>query len=113
MSGFTPGPWVASDFGGQRTLVTSPDIHAGRFNRVAVIGRENLSWCPEHEANARLIVAAPDSHAANVRMVDALNVAFGITSRHDDDYIYDTLPTSAVATAYFAARAAIAKATTP
>ena len=67
-------------------------------------------WIAIKPEDGRLISASPDSHAANVAMVDALNVAFGIKSEHDDEYIYDTLPTSGVANAYFAARAAIAKA---
>ena len=69
---------------------------------------------PEHDtimANACLIAAAPDSHEANVLMVDALNVAFHIAPDYDDERIEDEMPTSAVAAAYFAARSAIAKAT--
>jgi hypothetical protein len=42
--------------------------------------------------------------------VDALNAYFRILPEHDDDYIYDTLPSSAIASAYFASRSALAKA---
>ena len=121
MSAFkgTPGPWE---------VCNSSDVFTrlGARNASGAVAAENDGWhiadCDmgpsstgegeadiphaEKRANARLISAAPDSFAANVQMVDALNVAFGITSEHDDDYIYDTLPTSSVATAYFAARGA-------
>ncbi|WP_313033720.1 hypothetical protein [Stenotrophomonas acidaminiphila] len=63
------------------------------------------------EANARLIAAAPDSHEANVMFVKAMDRFCGIKPDWDDDCIYDELPSSELALAYFAARAAIAKAT--
>lgn len=55
--------------------------------------------------------AAADSLVANLATVAALDEAFGIKAIHDDGYIYDTLPSSGIARAYFMARAAIAAAT--
>lgn len=60
-------------------------------------------------AYAKLVAAAADSHEANVKMVDALADAFGIKDDWDEERIYDSLPSSAIACAYFAARAAIRK----
>ena len=53
--------------------------------------------------------AVADAIAANVAMLAALDEAFGINAMHDDERIYDELPSSAVASAYFMARAAIAR----
>ncbi|WP_313213848.1 hypothetical protein [Stenotrophomonas acidaminiphila] len=62
-------------------------------------------------ANARLISAAPDSLDANVMFVESMDRFCGIEPDWDDVRIYDELPSSELARAYFAARAAIAKAT--
>jgi len=61
--------------------------------------------------NAHLIAAAPESHEANQMFVQAINWMLGITADHSDDSIYDEMPSSQLAIAYFAARTAIAKAT--
>jgi hypothetical protein len=50
-----------------------------------------------------------DAIAANVAMLAALDEAFGINAKHDDERIYDELPSSDVASAYFMARAAVAR----
>jgi len=99
----TPGPWCVEGVG-IRALV-----RAG-INGVIVAVRHRLS-AQEHEANARLIAAAPDSHEANVMFVEAMDRFCGIEPDWDDDRIYDELPSSELARAYFSARAAIAKAT--
>ena len=123
MSAFkgTPGPWVLETVPTQISSCHKIGPFPGSRARpvgYACVYADGEHWPDrltdtgkELLANARLIAAAPDSHAANVAMVNALNVAFGITSEHDDEYIYDTLPASGVANAYFAARAAIAKGT--
>jgi len=69
------------------------------------------SNAPEAVANARLISAAPDSLDANVMFVESMDRFCGIEPDWDDHRIYDELPSSELARAYFAARAAIAKAT--
>ena len=43
-------------------------------------------------------------------MIAALNETYDIRPGECDDYIYDSMPSSGVALAYFALRAAIAKA---
>jgi hypothetical protein len=53
--------------------------------------------------------AVADAIAANVAMLAALDEAFGINATHDDERIYDELPSSDVASAYFMARAAVAR----
>lgn len=111
----TPGPW--------KVLNARKEDWLGRpleyWTVTADDGDEWLcaspEWDPEHEAeseaNARLISAAPDSHEANVMCVEAMDRFFGIESYWNDDLIYAELPSSELAAAYFAARAAIAKAT--
>jgi hypothetical protein len=100
----TDGPWIVeADYGSpSKTLVYSA-------------GGRNIADCmaglpAEDEANARLIAAAPDSHEANRMFVRAVYVAHNIPSDASDEFIYDTIGT-AMADAFFAARAAIAKAT--
>jgi Pyruvate/2-oxoacid:ferredoxin oxidoreductase gamma subunit len=56
-----------------------------------------------HHARA----AVADAIAANVAMLAALDEAFGIKPTHDDERIYDELPSSGVARAYFMARDAV------
>lgn len=106
MSAHTPGPWRVSE-----THCHCVETAAkGYWFSWSHLPHQHERYGINPEADARLIAAAPDSHAANTAMVAALDWAYGLAGR-DDDYIYDTLPTSAVANAYFAARAAIAKAT--
>lgn len=114
MSGHTPGPWTffVPDAGwyGRKTehwAITVDD----RGTWICEGPTWNEEFQPESHANGRLMAAAPELLAANVRMVDALNVAFHIKPEWDDERIYDEMPTSAMAGAYFANRAAIAKAT--
>lgn len=127
MSAFkgTPGPWafmngcdifsqLGSDSGDGCKAAHNDGWHVATVpdtpTSVDGCGYVQLGW-DVRKANALLIAAAPDSFDANVQMVAALNVAFHIEPGWDDDRIYDELPTSGVASAYFAARAAIRKAT--
>lgn len=116
MSKHTPAPWAvqkAEDCMGRkldemvRWVITADD-----HNLFISTGP---TWDPEHaeesEANARMIVAAPDSHDANIMFVQSIERFCGIKPDWDDECIYDEMPSSELAAAYFAARAAIAKAT--
>lgn len=115
MNKHTPGPWalqMAEDCLGRRLdelvkWVVTADSHHLWIST-------GPTWDEEHDAealaNARLIAAAPCSHAANVSFIEAMDALYGITPAWDDDRIYDELPSSGIAQAYFMARAAIAKA---
>lgn len=115
MSKHTPGPW--------RVLNARKEDWLGRhLDYWTVTADDGDKWLcastkcdPEHDeegtANARLIAAAPDSYAANVSFVDVMNNICGIKPDWDEGRIYDEMPSSELACAYFAARAAIAKAT--
>lgn len=103
----TPGPWFGRPY----------------HDPILIQGCDEVGLCiafscggggqkrDEFKANARLIAAVPDSHEANVMFVKAMDRFCGIKPDWDDDCIYDELPSSELALAYFAARAAIAKAT--
>lgn len=102
MSAHTRGPWeIDRHLHGSEGAIWGPD--GMEVCRVTDRGGERRD-------NARLIAAAPDSYAANVAMLAALEEAFGIKAAHDDDWIYDALPSSNIASAYFMAREAVAKA---
>ena len=116
MSAHTPGPWalqMAEDCQGRQLDDMVKWVVTANANDLWI--STGPTWDAEHDAesiaNARLIAAAPDSLAANLATVTALDEAFGIKAIHDDGYIYDTLPSSGIARAYFMARAAIASAT--
>lgn len=118
MSAHTPAPWSLrrSDHGNYWEVFV-PGV-LGDFIIVDQVGGQirkgpDGKWSdhPEQDANARLIAAAPDMYAANVAMLAALDEAFGIKAIHDDDWIYDVLPSSGIAGAYFMARDAVQKAT--
>ena len=115
MSGHTPGPWSVDEYVGG-------NVYSGRYPGCAVMCRDNnkvVCEIPDYtlgdfdRQDARLIAAAPDSHEANIKFVEAIESLFGITPAWSDERIYDELPSSGLALAYFAARAAIAKATQP
>ena len=118
MSAFkgTPGPWQLSSesptiIKQDMSLIGLPD---GGVLIGSACGHESSGFYPtvdEAEANARLIAAAPDSHEANVKFIEAIECFYNVTAGWTDDCIYDELPSSGLALAYFAARAAIAKAT--
>lgn len=99
----TPGKW----FVGQKVRDGSICV-VGDIDSVVCEFGERLGGV---EADARLIAAAPDSHEANVMFVEAMDRFFGIESYWNDDLIFAEMPSSELAAAYFAARAAIAKAT--
>lgn len=121
MSGHTPGPWyvyrgedgeaiaiqkfVEGDNGGTtgKGIARMP-VPQGWGAKNARNTREEI------DANARLIAAAPDSHEANLKIIAAFRSACAIDDDSSDDWIYDELG-SVLSGAYFAARAAIAKAT--
>lgn len=106
MSGHTPGPWEVGE----------PDKNGQAIVRNGFI---EVCTCWHHSVgaiekqmhhNARLIAAAPDSHEANLKTIAAFRSAYAIDDDSSDDWIYDELG-SALSGAYFAARSAIAKAT--
>lgn len=115
MSAFkgTPGPWLRDGTLvyalHDRSLPSGKVVQVNRFDATVHVG---VGVPPEEaEANATLIAAAPTTHEAGERLIDALNVAFHIAAEYDDNRIYDELPTSAVASAYFALRDSLRKAT--
>lgn len=109
----TPGPWLRSG----RTIYAL--MHAGwrkgaeQFkNRITITVQHNYE-CSEAEAEACacLVEASPDLLESNKAMLAALEDLCEIRPDMSDDYIYDSLPGSAVAAAYLAARSAVRKAT--
>lgn len=106
LSAHTPGPWTAEpEYEGEAATF----VHA----KAAPIADCCLGPSMEQdEANARLIAAAPDSHAANIALFEAIHEEYNISAKADDEYIRDTIG-SALFHAFFLARAAIAKATEP
>ncbi|RIA19703.1 hypothetical protein DFO63_4079 [Stenotrophomonas sp. AG209] len=100
----TPGPWAYQEDSDAYTHIVR-----GSSNRFICQLAQTTS--AEIEANARLIASAPESHEANQLFVQAINEMQGISPDHSDERIYDEMPSSQLAIAYFAARAAIAKAT--
>lgn len=104
----TPGPWEQCDAFGPTAHGTCAKATTDNYliaSCTGYYGREQA------QANARLIASAPESHEANQLFVQAINEMQGITPDHSDERIYDEMPSSQLAIAYFAARAAIAKAT--
>ncbi len=97
----TNGPWIHVAVDGGWDGVAEA---ANRQSLICVLKHNN-------PANADLIAASPESHEANQLFVQAMNEMQGITAEHSDERIYDEMPSSQLAIAYFAARAAIAKAT--
>lgn len=109
MNGHSKGPWRVVDGGSPGVLyVEGPPLPITIITTALDI---DFAGSMEREANAHLIAAAPESHEANCAFVQAVNDMYRIKPHHSDEYIYDEMPSSALATAYFAARAAIAKAT--
>lgn len=97
MSAHTPGPWVITKYG---------------YERYSINGRNGAEVAATWKmSDSLLLAAAPDSHDANMKFVEAIESLCNITPAWSDDRIYDELPSSGLALAYFAARAAIAKAT--
>ena len=114
MSGHTPGPWRWSPH--YKTMdgrATWTLLGGDGYGILSCDGEENSPQGLNDVLNADLIAAAPDSHEANVKTVEAFNELFGISKKWTDEQIYDELPSSGLAIAYFAARDAIAKATQP
>lgn len=104
---FTPGPWFVVLNGCALQGVQSSDgnwltYKAGERGSVA-----------EVEANAHLIAAAPELYDGCAAFVDACHVGLGINPDWSDERIYDELPSSILAGAYFKARAALTAATPP
>lgn len=93
-------------------------MHAGwtkgaeQFKNRITIAVQYDRECSEAEAEACacLVEASPDLLESNKAMVAALEDLYDIRPDMSDDYIYDSLPGSAVAAAYFAARSAVRKA---
>lgn len=104
MNKFTPGPWLHR--GKSDSVHTACETHP--------YGPYLFSFKEESaptDGDLALILAAPESHEANQMFVRAINEMQRITADHGDDRIYDEMPSGQLAVAYFAARAAIAKAT--
>lgn len=64
----------------------------------------------ERERELAAIVAVENSHRANQMFVRAINEMQRIKADHSDERIYDEMPSSQLAIAYFAARDAVASA---
>ena len=69
MSKHTPGPWII-DGNGIKTSISAGSKHIAMVNYWHVGGADDVIG-EEHEANARLIAAAPDLLKALHRIVDA------------------------------------------
>lgn len=76
MSAHTPGPWKV---GGDGEWVTGPDRSAPVI--CDLVPRDDKQLGAEDDANARLIAAAPDYHAA---VADLLSVTTHILMRGND-----------------------------
>jgi hypothetical protein len=81
--GHTAGPWGVSDihrkgfFGNKgEAVIIGPDLRIGSVDCVIDFkaGQGYLAQCPERDANAHLIAAAPDLLAENNRLRDALEL---------------------------------------
>lgn len=105
----TPGPWqVGFADGSGHSYITDTQ------GRVVVRGgydSHGIKHGVVKKSDARLIASAPESHEVNQLFLQAINETLGISPDHSDERIYDEMPSSQLAIAYFAARAAIAKAT--
>jgi hypothetical protein len=113
VSAFTRGPW-----GIERTAQRAWVGQLREDGKVSSIVCSTdcdptlIEWARERNlANARLIAASPDLFDGCALFVAACQSGFGIKPEWDDERIYDELPSSALAGAYFTARAALAKAT--
>lgn len=121
----TPGPWMAlidgeSTWGSDSHSVVAGEHSAGIADvmiecEASTHGEDGVTHVTQEQgiANAHLIAAAPDLLEAGSNLLEAFNSAFGINETWADERIYDEMPTSGLALAYFAIRAAIAKATQP
>ena len=106
----TPGPWTWDwhQVEGEADCGVRSELKAGHAFSVCRAPRYQTQ--KQWEDDARLIAAAPDSYEANRKFIAAANSVWNIKPHHDDDYIYDEMG-SELAAAYFAARAAIGRAT--
>lgn len=80
----TPGPWIVHDFpyGTGTVVVTNPPKSENdKFVGHVIASR---TTCPDWEANARLIAAAPELLEACARFIQ-FGKAGGDTSWHSDD----------------------------
>jgi hypothetical protein len=113
VSAFTPGPWhVGADNRQDHLDVLHSDVHTpGAASAVIAKVTRRASWMDEQAANAELIAASPDLFDGCALFIAACQSGYGIKPEWDDERIYDELPSSALAGAYFTARAALAKAT--
>ena len=101
----TPGPWRVER--GDLVGVNGERVLLANSSMAFVSAFEN----PEAVANTQLCHAAPELLDSNLKFVEAVDALYNITPAWSDDCIYDELPSLGLALAYFAARAAIAKAT--
>lgn len=109
----TPGPW--SEYTDQLEDTDSDGLLITAENDTFVVCAlyshmgSHFERFENDNANATLIAAAPESHAANCKFVAAIYSEYSIPATASDDCISDTIG-SVLADAFFAARAAVAKA---
>lgn len=99
---FTPGPWRVAQMHAQTGMgmndgawaVSAPEADDGMGKRIALVdcqtdykrGQGYKTQCPERDANAALIAAAPDLFDALTKIVDVFGVQFtdGLLSHEED-----------------------------
>ncbi|MBS0229360.1 MAG: hypothetical protein JSS23_11765 [Proteobacteria bacterium] len=67
----------------------------------------NHSVDEKSKANARMIAASPALNVGAIAMLEAIESAYQIIREWPDDRIYDELPSSGIANAYFRLRDAV------
>jgi hypothetical protein len=100
---FTPGPWRINPMGGQIIDASGLVSVCNTFER-HYSTNPSAKWIAEHEANARLIAAAPTLLASLANIVECLTAAHDAGARIDTRDMWENLRQG---------RAAIAKATQP
>lgn len=112
----TPGPWWLDPYHslkGKSNAGFYIRVDGGEDEITAGIAKAYVISVGVEQAmaNGRLIAAAPDSLKANELFIAAIKQEYRLSDTVSDDLIYDEIG-SALSGAYFAARAAISKATT-
>ncbi len=105
---FTPGPWTAHPHDGRAFFIHAAHVLAPRVATVSYTDGAHSY----HEANARLIAAAPDGYNIAERLVAHLRDDFRIPDSADEGWIVDSLG-HALGGIYIDALAYLAKAVQP